>query len=606
MMPNAVNSGVGGNGVEWSSEGFRGTMVKKLEEALRDLKGNVSHAAAIETERKAFSEASNRNEYLSSISKIILAVKNRTQQQQQQQQQQVQQGFDVTDPTASMVGGGVQRPALTLQQQQQIQMLQQQQQQQQMRPNLMNPGSAAGVSQLQARLTQRMPNPQMGNMVGGHRPMMPQQMVPQGGVNPRMSQMGPGGTPMMSSGGGIITQQRGPPPMYMNANTSNANTILPPGGSPMMMTNSPSSGGTTQQQQQQQVQPQQAQFLQSPINQQQQPPQQQQQMGSMLSPVNNANNTRGLAPSPMSTSVVTPHNEPPGSVEDHQYLEKVRELGKYIEPLQRMIAKIGNEDQVKLSKMKRLMDILSNPNKRMPMETLLKCETVLKRIIVDDNIEQDGSTGDMFTSANINPLLESVVKLHKQLQQPNASSAYVPLNHSLQRTLGAPLETMYGPDIGPPVYTRKRKLLSKKKRDGNESSNIPDVLQGEIARLQPHFKVNLDPAEASSGAPPLKLICQLDDQDLPPVPAISVTIPKNYPISSSPRLFTNPSSNEYKITPFFQMVEEALKDRLVRMAPHHTLTQLLNAWEMSVRASCSPNALSTIQQATKQSVILGI
>ncbi|CAB4054135.1 unnamed protein product [Lepeophtheirus salmonis] len=280
-MPNAVNSGVGGNGVEWSSEGFRGTMVKKLEEALRDLKGNVSHAAAIETERKAFSEASNRNEYLSSISKIILAVKNRT-QQQQQQQQQVQQGFDVTDPTASMVGGGVQRPALTLQQQQQIQMLQQQQQQQQMRvrgkvapsskvllktaPNLMNPGSAAGVSQLQARLTQRMPNPQMGNMVGGHRPMMPQQMVPQGGVNPRMSQMGPGGTPMMSSGGGIITQQRGPPPMYMNANTSNANTILPPGGSPMMMTNSPSSGGTTQQQQQQQVQPQQAQFLQSPIN----------------------------------------------------------------------------------------------------------------------------------------------------------------------------------------------------------------------------------------------------------------------------------------------------------------------------------------------------
>ena len=39
-----------------------------------------------------------------------------------------------------------------------------------------------------------------------------------------------------------------------------------------------------------------------------------------------------------------------------------------------MIAKIGNEDQEKLKKMTKLMDILSNPTKRLPYNVLLRCE----------------------------------------------------------------------------------------------------------------------------------------------------------------------------------------------------------------------------------------
>jgi len=33
--------------------------------------------------------------------------------------------------------------------------------------------------------------------------------------------------------------------------------------------------------------------------------------------------------------------------------------------------------------MKKLMDILSNPTKRIPMETVLKCEAVLERMNLD-------------------------------------------------------------------------------------------------------------------------------------------------------------------------------------------------------------------------------
>jgi mediator of RNA polymerase II transcription subunit 15 len=37
-------------------------------------------------------------------------------------------------------------------------------------------------------------------------------------------------------------------------------------------------------------------------------------------------------------------------------------------------------DLEKLSKMKTLLDILTNPSKRMPLETLLKCEAVLEKL----------------------------------------------------------------------------------------------------------------------------------------------------------------------------------------------------------------------------------
>merc|ERR1711936_857396 len=90
---------------------------------------------------------------------------------------------------------------------------------------------------------------------------------------------------------------------------------------------------------------------------------------------------------PMSNqSIATPQqsdNSQEPRQDEQAYLDKVKALGKYIEPLRRMIARIGNEDQEKLGKMNKLMDILSNPTKRMPMETLLKCEAVLEKMNLD-------------------------------------------------------------------------------------------------------------------------------------------------------------------------------------------------------------------------------
>jgi len=69
-----------------------------------------------------------------------------------------------------------------------------------------------------------------------------------------------------------------------------------------------------------------------------------------------------------------------GASEEQLYLEKVRQLSRFIEPLTRLIGRFGDDDSEKLSKMKIMLDILSNPSKRMPMDTLLKCEAVLEKM----------------------------------------------------------------------------------------------------------------------------------------------------------------------------------------------------------------------------------
>ena len=94
-------------------------------------------------------------------------------------------------------------------------------------------------------------------------------------------------------------------------------------------------------------------------------------------------------------SSVTPS---PSSTVSQEYLEKVKSLEKYIEPLRAMIAKIGNEQQgqERLTKMKKLLDILSNPGRRMPIQTLQKCEDVLKRMALDTVEPDPASQGSLF------------------------------------------------------------------------------------------------------------------------------------------------------------------------------------------------------------------
>ncbi|CAH1391583.1 unnamed protein product [Nezara viridula] len=258
--------------------------------------------------------------------------------------------------------------------------------------------------------------------------------------------------------------------------------------------------------------------------------------------------------------------------EEVAYREKIRHLSKYIDPLRRMIARVGNDDLEKVSKMKSLLDILTN-GKRMPLETLLKCEIVLEKV---DLIKRS----DMGGAREQHPLIEA---LRNHLQSPV-------INHTLQRTFGPCIEALFGSDIRsnvPPI---------KRKRTEEFPDDIPEVLQGEIARLDQRFKVSLD-GRVSGG---VQLVCWLDDKHLPCVPPISLSVPEDYP-ATPPRCHLSEAS----ATPFLTRLESALASRISKLPAKFTISQLLDTWEMSVRQACAPLPPAP-SSTTPSSILLGL
>ncbi|CAL4069530.1 unnamed protein product, partial [Meganyctiphanes norvegica] len=300
-----------------------------------------------------------------------------------------------------------------------------------------------------------------------------------------------------------------------------------------------------------------------------------------------------VSPSPSSTMVPSPVGMvntpgPPGqhplsavpsasqnqSETERIYRAKVQQLSKYVEPLRRMIQRI--QDAEKLSKMKKLFDMLQNPQRRMPLETLIKCETVLEKLEIS---REDGPVGPQVPpsmDSRIAALLEAV---GNAVKTPCGA-------HSLNRTISPGLSVLLGPTLCPPP-------LKKIKKDPvvqtpPETPNISDIVQGEVARLNSRFRVNVD-CQQPPGSDDLTLICQLDDPNLPCVPPITLIIPWDYP-EKPPRCELQ--AVDYETTDFLCRIREVALVRLRNMPPHCSLTMLLHSWEMSVRQACSPKPLT--------------
>jgi mediator of RNA polymerase II transcription subunit 15 len=155
----------------------------------------------------------------------------------------------------------------------------------------------------------------------------------------------------------------------------------------------------------------------------------------------------------------------------------------------------------------------------------------------------------------------------------------------------------------------------KKKKVEESPNDIPDVLQGEIARLDQRFKVcicvcvrvapypypsafppsqflnlsclfqvSLDPTQ-QPGSRSVQLLCWLDDRHLPCVPPVSLSVPEDYP-HSPPRCHMAP--HEHSSTQFLCAVQKALASRIRKLPSRFSVSQLLDTWEMSVRQASAP------------------
>uniref|UniRef100_A0A8C6YHW0 Mediator complex subunit 15 n=1 Tax=Naja naja TaxID=35670 RepID=A0A8C6YHW0_NAJNA len=280
------------------------------------------------------------------------------------------------------------------------------------------------------------------------------------------------------------------------------------------------------------------------------------------------------SPGPLNTpgnpsSVMSPASS--SQSEEQQYLEKLKQLSKYIEPLRRMINKIDkNEDRKKdLSKMKSLLDILTDPKKRCPLKTLQKCEIALEKLKNDMAVPTPPPPAVPPTKQQYlcQPLLDAVLA---NIRSPV-------FNHSLYRTFMPAVTAIHGPPIMTPVPSPR-----KRKYEDDERQTIPNVLQGEVARLNPKFLVNLDPAHCSNNGT-VHLICKIDDKNLPSVPPLQLSVPADYP-EQSPLWIDNPQ--QYEANPFLQSVYRYMMSKLLQLPDKHSVTALLNTWAQSIRQAC--------------------
>lgn len=602
----------------WRTTAFRQSVVAKIDEAIRS-SGMPTSKNSVEMESHVFQKAKTREEYLGFVARLILHVR----------EMNSKKGAGMGGPGGPSPGGApgnVQDPINALQ------TLARQGSGNQMM-GLVPPQGAPQVpaTNLLQTMTQRPVLQQklptagvQGNVIGQIGGPMPGQLGPMGGPmggqisnpigGPMASQMGgPMGGPMAGQmggpmGGPMAGQMTGPMGTQMGGMTAQMASGMggPMGGSIPSQMGSPISSQMAGPMSSQMTHMAQRksnegmmlggqntnfvgprtvtpnQFLrQSPTPPAQSPaglpPSNQMVSSPALVPSPNQQLTPamggpmrsvGMAPSP-SNSLNTPGQAVPtpspcSSLQEEQaYREKVRQLSKYIEPLRRVVARMGNEDVEKLSKMKKMLEILSTPSKRMPLETLLKCEVVLENMHL-----KRGETSGPTALREQHPLLEA---LNSHLQSPV-------INHTLQRTFGPCLEALFGSDIKmlPPAL--------KKKKLEEPADDIPEVLQGEIARLDQRFKVSLDPTQ-QVGSRCVQLLCWLDDRHLPCVPPVSLSVPEDYP-KSPPKCYLAP--HEYSATRFLAAVRAALESRVRKLPGKFSVSQLLDTWEMSVRQACAP------------------
>ncbi|TSL04252.1 Mediator of RNA polymerase II transcription subunit 15 [Bagarius yarrelli] len=505
---------------DWRSQGFRQKVVTQIEDAMRKA-GTAHNKSSNDMENHVFNKAKSREEYLSMVARLIIHFRD------------IHQMNPLQNLTAVGGAGGPGTIGLPP------------------RP----PG--APIAAMGAMNQMQIGQHTMQGVAGSQQGMMPRAGIQ---MPPRLPRAIPNSAippnPAAMGGQQVPQPQQMSSPSPVQAQTPQPS--MPPPAQPQpspqsisLQLNSVSSGPT----------PSPGGFQPSPS------PQPSQSPATARTPL------QVPSPGPLSTpgnpsSVMSPLSV--SQSEDQLYMDKLKQLSKYIEPLRRMINKIDkNEERKKdLSKMKSLLNILTDPNTRCPLKTLQKCEIALEKLKNDMAVPTPPPpTVPSKKQYLCQPLLDAVLA---NIRSPV-------FNHSLYRTFAPAMTAIHGPPIsGPIIPTRKRKY------EEDDRQTIPNILQGEVARLDSKFLVNLDPSFCSNNGT-VHLICKLDDKTIPSVPPLQLSIPSDYP-EQSPQ-WDNEDQN-YEANLFLQNVYRNMTSKLLQLPDKHSVTALLNTWAESVRLAC--------------------
>ena len=345
-----------------------------------------------------------------------------------------------------------------------------------------------------------------------------------------------------------------------------------------------------------------------------------------------------------SPGVASPQNE-----EHKMKLQKLAQLAKFIDPLKNMIEKIeisedihnNQQNKKEVAKIKHLLEIISEPSSvgRVTLDTLIKCENVLVKMdlkvprpSLQDSMNGNQSLQQMLrhdpqpapqtsvtSSTNIcQPLLDVITAnlkkpgfqatLSRTFSPAAAALGIIPTNSTISmfRTSLPELidhNSSSNSSMSPPTK-KKRKNSHDSSEDSDSDQNSKCVLEGEIARLDPKFKVEEDPL-SHPGSRSTQVLVYLDSPDLPYVPPITVRIPDSYPSQPPSLVMDNPlvfslTSTLFDVSSgssvdseadsgdnFFNRVQSQFDVNCRKLPAAHSFTSLLQTWELSVRQASS-------------------
>jgi len=296
-------------------------------------------------------------------------------------------------------------------------------------------------------------------------------------------------------------------------------------------------------------------------------------------PTKDENNKVSKNISTRSCNTVQPNVSPKDQIgkEQQDSFKKIQELAKYIEPLKRMIVEIGDkEDPEKLNKMKKLLNVLSNPQQFVRMETLKRCETVLQKL----NLSVEKKSKEWLLSSSLSPEVNSLlVALDEVIQKHHSVDGNPTEDSKCNRILYdafSSVELFYGEEMSVPSIEEVRKMSGLS--EVGPIDGVPDIIKKEVATLKNNFNITWDNFRPNSSK--LYTVCYLENRYLPSVPPLNIILPLNYPESAP----TMDDMAYYDTTPELRKIKDALNSRKERLPFKHSITQLLNAWETSVFA----------------------
>ncbi|ESN95198.1 hypothetical protein HELRODRAFT_185989 [Helobdella robusta] len=323
-------------------------------------------------------------------------------------------------------------------------------------------------------------------------------------------------------------------------------------------------------------------------------PSMQQQMMIGLSP-----SSRMSLPSPGS------HLNTPAS-EEQEYLQKWEQLQKYLEPLKKMILKIDKDEDRKMdmNKMKNLLDILSDRSKRLPLSTLLKCESVLERQLnvpsSPSAAGHSGSAGGSSSSAEeplamgqeLYDVLKANIKrpdFHDVLKKTfEGAVRLIPMPEHIEYKRTKSKLPKYSPAVRPlrktaESYTSSDLILQRNVLGNDE---INESIQNEVLYLDDRYLIQLDTMHIT-GSESILLSCTFDDLNLPKVPSLIIQVPSTYPNSFNPQVLY--LENNLETSPFFDRLRANMLREVGRLGKKHSLTELLVLWERVIKMSITTN-----------------